>query len=126
MGRGASRGTYRHSGRRDGGLACLCLLGPARGRRGAGLRGAGLGGRGRRSLFVGGCGGCLRRSRTRGLGDGHLVVCGEEGIRVRRIGGVRAEYGFFAGAWRVGRRNQSLMSRLFVDGVGVLLCVSVS
>jgi hypothetical protein len=122
--RGASRGTCRRSGRHGVGRACLCRLGRGRGR-----RGAGRGGRGRRRrLFAVGCAGCLRRSRTRGLGGGRRVVCGEEGIAlVRRIGGVRAECGFFAAAWKVVRRIPILMrSMLVVAEVDVLGCVSVS
>jgi hypothetical protein len=120
--RGASRGTCRHSGRRGVGRACLCRLGRGR-------RGAGLGGRGpRRGLFAVGCAGCRRRSRTRGLGGGRRVVCGEEGIAlVRRIDGVRAECGFSAVAWKVVRRIPILMrSMLVVAEVDVLGCVSVS
>jgi hypothetical protein len=123
--RGASRGTCRRSGRHGVGRACLCRLGRGRGR-----RGAGRGGRGRRRrLFAVGCAGCLRRSRTRGLGGGRRVVCGEqEGTAlVRRIGGVRVECDFFAVAWKVGRRIPIPMrSMLVVAEVGVLGCVSVS
>jgi hypothetical protein len=120
--RGASRGTCRRSGRRGVGLACLCRLGRGR-------RGAGLGGRGRRrGLFGGGCAGCLRRSRTRGLDGGRRVVCEEVGIAlVRHIGGVRVGCGFFAAAWKVVRRIPILMrSMLVVAEVDVLGCVSVS
>jgi hypothetical protein len=122
--RGASRGTCRRSGRRGVGRACLCRPGRGRGR-----RGAGLGGRGRRrGLFAVGCAGCLRRSRTRGLGGGRQVVCGGEGVAlVRRIGGVRAECGFVEVAWKVVRRTPTLMkSMLVVAEVDVLVCVSVS